>query len=192
MDKRLFFRRHSDHHMSLKKIFGDRIQRATSVLEGPGAGPTLVTFSSKNLASEHALTVLHDRLPKGGGGHFYLYQLSLSSQETDIASRARVLFRAARAENTHNMSRDNEAHPDSTVLYVGTSKSLYARFRTHLGRGNGSKTWALYLASWAKPLNTDFTIEYYQFRDTVTEDVELIEGVLWDSLRPLFGKKGGK
>jgi len=90
------------------------------------------------------------------------------------------------------MSRDNTEHPDSCSLYVGTSESLYERFRTHLGRGTGKTTWALYLSAWAVQLKTKFVVEYYEFTETVTEDVELIEGVLWDSLLPLFGKKGGK
>jgi hypothetical protein len=69
---------------------------------------------------------------------------------------------------------------------------MYDRFRTHLGRGAGSATWALYLSLWAGSLKADFLVEYYEFREALAEDVELIEGVLWDSLKPLFGKKGGK
>lgn len=90
------------------------------------------------------------------------------------------------------MSRDNEGHPDSSSLYVGTSESMHGRFRTHLGRGDGKTTWALYLSAWAVRLEMKFVVEYYEFTETIAEDVELIEGVLWDSLRPLFGKKGGK
>lgn len=82
--------------------------------------------------------------------------------------------------------------PRFTALYVGTSENMYDRFRTHLGRGEGKTTWALYLSAWAVPLNTKFVVDYYELKETTTEDVELIEGVLWDSLRPLFGKKGGK
>ncbi len=89
------------------------------------------------------------------------------------------------------MSRDNEGHSASNTLYVGTSKSLYERFRTHLGRGTGKTTWALYLSEWATQLEAKFIVQYYEFTETVSEDVELIEGVLWDSLLPLFGKKGG-
>lgn len=42
------------------------------------------------------------------------------------------------------------------------------------------------------PLGAEFLVEYYEFKDSIDEDIELIEGVLWDSLLPLFGKKGGK
>ena len=49
-----------------------------------------------------------------------------------------------------------------------------------------------HLSAWAVPLEMKFVVEYYEFTETTSEDVELIEGVLWDSLHPLFGKKGGK
>jgi hypothetical protein len=90
------------------------------------------------------------------------------------------------------MSRDNAAHPASKSMYVGTSGNMHSRFRTHLGRGAGATTWAMYLSGWAAPTNAEFVVEYYQFKDARPEDVELIEGVLWDSLRPMFGKKGGR
>ena len=95
-------------------------------------------------------------------------------------------------KNSYNMSRDNEEHPDYSSLYVGIPGDLYNRFRTHLGRGTGKSTWALYLLIWATQLETKFVVEYYEFTEIVAEDVELIEGVLRDSLCPLFGKKGGK
>ena len=88
------------------------------------------------------------------------------------------------------MSRDNQNHPDSNSLYVGTSASLHDRFRTHLGRGDGATTWGLYLSAWAVPLKAEFVVGYYEFKETIAEDVELIEGVLWDSLQPLFRKEG--
>jgi hypothetical protein len=50
----------------------------------------------------------------------------------------------------------------------------------------------MYLSGWAAPTDAEFVVEYYQFEEALAEDVELIEGVLWDSLRPMFGKKGGR
>ena len=106
--------------------------------------------------------------------------------------KGKECFRRARSTKSRNMSRDNSAHQSSRSIYVGTSKNMYNRFRSHLGTGTGTATWGLYLSAWAVPLGAKFLVEYYEFKDSVGEDIELIEGVLWDSLRPLFGKKGGK
>jgi len=178
--------------VSLKQVFKNRTDRAYRVLENPESGPKKICFSPGDLSCSEKLEKLHGQFPKKKQGVIYLYQLSLEGEEGTIASQARASFRKVRVNNSYNMSRDNTEHPDSCSLYVGTSESLYERFRTHLGRGTGKTTWALYLSAWAVQLKTKFVVEYYEFTETVTEDVELIEGVLWDSLLPLFGKKGGK
>ena len=178
--------------MSLKQVFENRVERAARVLQRPEAGPKSIKFSSADLSDPEALAQLHEKMPRKKAGVFYLYALSFDGEENALASRARNAFRSVRAAQTWNMSRDNKDHPESKSLYVGTSGSMYDRFRTHLGRGAGTTTWALYLSAWAAPLQAKFVVEYYEFNETIAEDVELIEGVLWDSLQPLFGKKGGK
>lgn len=178
--------------VSLKQVFETRVERAARVLECPEAGPKSIKFSSADLSDPGTLAQLHGQFPRKKPGAFYLYQLSFDGEEKTVASRARRAFRGVRATGTRNMSRDNKDHQESNSLYVGTSESMHDRFRTHLGRGEGTKTWALYLSAWAVPLKAEFVVEYYEFKETIAEDVELIEGVLWDSLRPLFGKKGGK
>lgn len=178
--------------MSLKQVFKTRVERAAHLLESPDAGPKRIEFSSRDLSDPDTLAQLHNQFPRETPEISYLYRISLDGDDESVASRAREAFRSMRSAGTLNMSRDNAEHPDSNSLYVGTSESLYARFRTHLGKGEGTTTWALYLAAWAVPLNAKFVVEYYEFKRAVAEDVELIEGVLWDSLRPLFGKKGGK
>lgn len=178
--------------MSLKQVFMTRVERAARVLERPGTGPKRIKFSSADLSNSDTLAQLHDQFPRKKRGAFYLYQLSFDGEDRNVASRARNAFRRMNETKTKKMSRDNEDHLDSIYLYVGTSESMYERFRSHLGRGVGTKTWALYLSAWAVPLKAKFVVEYYELKETIAEDVELIEGVLWDSLRPLFGKKGGK
>jgi hypothetical protein len=178
--------------VTLKQVFESRVKRAARVLESPEAGPTQIKFHSQDLGDIEHLTSLHEKFPKKREGTFYLYQISLVRANNAKVAAVRSAFRRARSSGAKNMSRDNKAHPHSSTLYVGTSTSMYNRFRTHLGIGNGAATWALYLSYWAAGLKCDFLVEYYQFRDTISEDVELVEGVLWDSLTPLFGKKGGR
>jgi len=178
--------------VSLKDVFKTRIDRAAQLLEQPSTESKTIQFGSSELSSPDKLEQLHAQFPRKIEGVTYLYRLSVDTNDTALASQVRLEYRRARAKKIFNMSRDNEEHPNSNSLYVGTSKSLYDRFRTHLGRGAGKSTWALYLSEWATQLKPTFTVEYYEFRDAFPEDVELIEGVLWDSLCPMFGKKGGK
>lgn len=178
--------------MSLQQIFKSRTERALRVLDDSGAGPKNIKFSSDNLSDVDSLAELHEEFPRKKSGAFYLYRLSLETEEASAVVRARSAFRSVRATGTWNMSRNNHQHSDSNSLYVGTSESMHNRFRSHLGKGDGKATWGLYLAAWALPLKAKFAVEYYELKETIAEDVELIESVLWDSLRPLFGKKGGK
>ena len=178
--------------MSLEHIFKMRVKRAASVLTAPQAGPRYIRFTSTDLSSTAALNCLHTRFPVETTATHYLYQIIFEGKNSQLISRARSAFRRARSTKSRNMSRDNSAHPSSRSIYVGTSKNMYNRFRSHLGTGTGTTTWGLYLSAWAAPLGAEFLVEYYEFKDSIDEDIELIEGVLWDSLLPLFGKKGGK
>lgn len=178
--------------MNLRQIFENRLKRAIQILNIPEAGPKKILFSSSDLSDVAALAKLHDQFPRKKEGAFYLYRLSLDDKHEATASGVRKAFRGARKNGERNMSRDNESHPVSVSLYVGTSEDMHHRFRTHLGIGQGKTTWALYLSAWAVPLKAKFVVEFFEFKETTAEDAELIEGVLWDSLLPLFGKKGGK
>ncbi len=178
--------------MSLEHIFKTRVKRAANVLAAPQAGPRYIRFTSTDLSSTAALNCLHTRFPVETTVTHYLYQVIFEGKNSQLITRARSAFRRARSTKSRNMSRDNSAHPSSRSIYVGTSKNMYNRFRSHLGTGTGTTTWGLYLSAWAAPLGAEFLVEYYEFKDSIDEDIELIEGVLWDSLLPLFGKKGGK
>lgn len=178
--------------VSLKDVFRIRIDRAARALENPSAGPKIIYFSSDELSNTEKLEKLHAKFPNEKQGTTYLYQLSIDGDKCAHTRKARAAFRQVREKKKYNMSRDNYKHPDTDSLYVGTSGDLHARFRTHLGRGTGKTTWSLYLSKWAAQLNMQFVVKYYELTETASEDVELIEGILWDSLLPLFGKKGGK
>jgi hypothetical protein len=178
--------------LSLGKVFTDRVQRAARVLEDSTAGPRRIKFTSKSLSDPHALDQLHEKFPRKVPGVLYLYQLSVVGNDGSVTSRVRTAFRAARSGGRWTLSRDNAEHPVSKSMYVGTSGNMHSRFRTHLGRGTGATTWAMYLSGWAAPTNAEFVVEYYQFKEARAEDIELIEGVLWDSLCPMFGKKGSR
>ena len=147
----------------------------------------IVVFSSEEMEKDLAAT--HAKFPKGtNDGNVYLYRISLTS--TDVTPQMLCEKFQAACGREWNMSRDN-GRTNSTTLYVGTSKNLHSRFRSHLGTGKGTSTWALYLSKWSVPGAT-FEVEYYRFPESSAVDVELLEGILWEAAKPLFGKRGGR
>lgn len=178
--------------MALEKLFRARLERAASILSASQAGPKRISFTSAELSCPKALKNLHSQFPAETMGRQYLYQVTLENQDSQFVIHVRDTFRRIRASGDRNMSRDNSAHLDSNSIYVGTSMDMHSRFRSHLGAGRGKSTWGLYLSAWADQIDAKFVVEYYEFDGSVSGDVELIEGVLWDALQPLFGKKGGK
>ena len=172
--------------MKLDDVVRKRIDRLNSLLAGLGRAEKVV-FSTEDMVKRLADT--HARFPKStGDGSVYLYRITLTSPDVTPEMLCKK-FRAARRKGICNLSRDNNRH-DSRTLYVGTSKDLHGRFRTHLGTGSGTTTWALYLSRWPVAGAT-FKVEYHRFPAASEVDVELIEGILWEASKPLFGKRGG-
>ncbi|MFJ2492399.1 hypothetical protein ACIOV9_12750 [Pseudomonas iridis] len=178
--------------MSLVDVFRARVELVIKYLEILETQPRQLKFTSADLLDPDTLSDLHDKFPRKSLNIYYIYHLSFDGEENSIASRARTAFRSEREAKIWNLSRDNKQHLESSSLYVGSSECMHSRFRPHLGKGQGKTTWSLYLAKWAGSLNTKFILEYYELKDMSSEDVELVEGVLWDSFKPLFGKKGGR
>lgn len=79
-------------------------------------------------------------------------------------------------------------HKYGQCLYVGSCRdNLHTRMKHHLGELSG--TFGLHLAEWwgENPIQ----LFYLVFADNVEpEYLSLIEDVLWEKYKPLFGKKG--
>ena len=123
----------------------------------------------------------------GGGGRF----IYLLETDADIAflDSARVAFSDAK---THE--RDGRAYARlndvNKVLYVGSSSSLGRRFREHLGYG-ARGTYALHLSHWARHLFIRITLVVARYPVGMDPEVlGLMEDQLWDTLRPMFGRRG--
>lgn len=80
---------------------------------------------------------------------------------------------------------------DSRCLYVGHALKFDERLRQHFGDGP-RKTSALNLRHWARYPDGPLVLQAYGF---ATDDVPLarmFEEFLWDTLRPLLGRRGGR
>lgn len=82
----------------------------------------------------------------------------------------------------------NLPHQYGQCLYVGSCRDkLHDRMKHHLGEL--SDTFGLHLGAWwgKNPIQ----IFYLIFADSVTpEYLSIIEDILWNSYKPLWGKKG--
>lgn len=85
----------------------------------------------------------------------------------------------------------DEQNPAS--LYVGSSKSFPSRFAQHLGLAGGADTYAMRLNQWASGYPLDVELSLWFFPPGMDQwTLELLEQALWDTKRPLLGKRSGR
>lgn len=83
--------------------------------------------------------------------------------------------------------------PDPGAIYVGSSRKFPSRLSEHLGRTGGAKTYSMRLNLWAVDLPTDVRLTVWLFDPRIDSGVlELLEQALWDTKRPMLGKRSGK
>ncbi|MCL2609477.1 MAG: hypothetical protein FWD94_06205 [Treponema sp.] len=99
-----------------------------------------------------------------------------------------------------NKSKNWETAKTGTVcMYVGSSEDISTRLKQHLFTHNPT-TYAMHLETWL-PKDVTIRIDLWNFGDLLDEFkdkeeradyVQCIEDVLWNHLRPLFGRQGRK
>lgn len=83
--------------------------------------------------------------------------------------------------------------PNPASLYVGSSKSFPSRFAQHLGLIGGVDTYAMRLNQWARGYPMDVKVSLWFFSRQMDQwTLELLEQALWDTKRPLLGKRSGR
>jgi hypothetical protein len=99
-----------------------------------------------------------------------------------------------------NRDRGNQDRNKEDCLYVGSSRDVLPRIKNHLGKtvkgGQGYKTtFALHLADWIWQLNPEQQVFMDIWKLDLDENspyLQIIEDILWDHYRPLFGRRGEK
>ncbi|MDR2491395.1 MAG: hypothetical protein LBD20_08345 [Spirochaetaceae bacterium] len=81
-------------------------------------------------------------------------------------------------------------HEHGYCLYVGScKKNIKTRMAHHLGKLSG--TYGLHLGEWWTKKNDTVKIFVLRFENNINKEyLSLIEDSLWESFKPLFGKKG--
>lgn len=123
-----------------------------------------------------------------GASKTCLYYFDCRSADVDLAKVERA-FLKAKHRKAHKRAYPH-LNAQGTCLYVGSSRSLATRFRDHLGFG-AKGTYALQLVHWAPALALplEFVCAKYA-EDTPAEVIAALEDALWDTKRPMFGRKG--
>lgn len=107
---------------------------------------------------------------------------------TDLRNAANIALRDS--DEKRAFPKCN-ASGESLCLYVGHSYGIETRLRDHFGFGTPS-TSALNLKHWEGHPTDILTFTAYRLAAPDKLLAQLLEEYLWDQLRPLFGKRGGK
>jgi hypothetical protein len=104
----------------------------------------------------------------------------------EINNRSRCM---PRINEEHWKDLDSKPH----CLYVGSCKAKpNERMRGHLC-SLANTTYALHLKEWWTG-DEEFAIDVFVFGESLPDNgyLQLVENILWEELKPLFGKNGGK
>ena len=71
-----------------------------------------------------------------------------------------------------------------------SSYNLLKRLKEHLGYG-AKDTYALQLAHWAREMNLDIEVVCAEYPEGIGQEIlQTLEDTLWETLKPMFGRKG--
>ena len=83
-------------------------------------------------------------------------------------------------------------HQDSLTIYVGSSERVQSRLKEHLWRA-ASQTYALHFSRWCPDTTGSVVVRVQPIIKPVARQVRQdLEDALWQRLRPIYGKSGGR
>ncbi len=91
------------------------------------------------------------------------------------------------SENSIKLPQINDTNIESKYLYVGSSKNIKTRLKQHIGKVPKG-TYSLRLKDW---FLGEIHIDIYCFHNN-QDEVQIIEDLLWEKLKPIFGRQGKK
>jgi len=135
-------------------------------------------------------TVIQEVSAWAGKSKTCLYYFERHSSNLDLG-RVERTFADAKA-----LGANDRAYPrlnaHGTCFYVGSSQSVAKRLREHLGYG-AKATYALQLIHWARPLSLELEFVCAKYAEnTPPEAIQALEDTLWETKRPMFGRRGRK
>ena len=171
-------------------------QRRANVADLDYEQPVACQFSSQQIQNGARQQALKRWLARRLGENVRrpaLYVIEVNNQDAALVIRA--AFDAAKqvANRGYALPKRNGEIELSPVLYVGSSqKDIQRRLLQHLWQAP-IKTYALNLNRWMPAINGTVRVSVQSIPGAVNPVVvQDAEDALWRSLRPMFGKSGGR
>ena len=170
-------------------------QRRANVAAIEFRDPLIREFSTQQIRDSVPEQALKLWLEEGLPGNIQLPALYvIEVDEQDVADQLKNSFDAARADKNRGyvLPMRNDAVDGSTVLYVGSSRKIRQRLKQHLWQAPVG-TYALNLRRWVPAIEGNIRVKVQNILgepDPIT--IQDAEDALWRSLRPMFGKAGGR
>ncbi len=127
------------------------------------------------------------------GKALYLYVISLTAEGSIDRCIEQFVEEKNRNVGGRRFARVNSNHNGHQgVLYVGSSKTIGARIKQHLGYSYPA-TYSLQIDAWKDGLDGGVRLEILRFvAGTPTHVLQAVEDALWALLKPAFGRQGSK
>ncbi len=173
------------------------LDRAISNLQGSAPiGDERFKFSLSDLSDPDEISDAFDRVrSKFSSRSAVIYCFELLDVSGYSTMKAAFKKRVSYCEQSGRRLRYSRLvdEPSPASLYVGSSKSFPSRFAQHLGLAGGADTYAMRLNQWASDCPLDVKLSLWFFPPGMDQwTLELLEQALWDTKRPLLGKRSGR
>lgn len=157
------------------------------------------------ISCQYTLGEIHDGVPKESLKSWLVKQLdnnvrqpaiySLEADSTQTAQTLRATFSQVRSDSQrqYSLPKLNEADESITTLYVGRTAKVRQRLKQHLWEVGAAKTYALNMHRWVPNQQGSVTLRVQSILGSPNSmAIQCVEDALWKSLKPMFGKLGGR
>lgn len=171
------------------------LERACSVRQAKFDDPIEHQFTANQIRSGEAGEAVGLWLKNALGNcikHPVLYTISTCDTETFETIRARFDELLKEPQREYRLPQLNRNVIQKTTLYVGGSEGVRRRLKEHIGKA-ASGTYALNFQRWCPEFDGTITVMVQPFSPDAGRDCRQdLEDALWETLRPIFGKKGAR
>lgn len=161
-------------------------------LPAPAATFSFSSFNLNPTLIAHLASSVVTGQCKNDKGSKFIYIFQMSSSNTITTQQTLNALIQAKTQRK-DLCQANGNHINTQTLYVGSEYSPRNRLKQHLSSTYGQGTYAIHLEAWATAFNLDLDFYLYQFSsNSSAQSIQVIEDGLWDTLKPLLGKRGDK
>jgi len=159
--------------------------------------PIELTIETNKLNDTYISGVLND-IPAGYSDEYketdFIYFFEIQSANLELMKKIfDRLYGLRKTQNSVGFEGKKDIcrpiHSESACLYVGRSQKLRSRLKQHLDAGSEG-VYAMHMLRWCLGIEATIRIQCYRFDQQPNLIVQALEDGLWESFRPMFGRKG--